>query len=70
MDWNKHETIYHLSPMQVKQKIDEVNRERKVIPVLKKDLEPNALYTIEFWFHFRANLYIAIIYKDLDITYQ
>ena len=66
MDWNRHETYKHLSVQQLQLKLDEINRERKTVPVVKNDdLDINSLYTIEVWFHFRANMQVAIIYKDI-----
>lgn len=64
MDWNRHQTFKHLSAYQVKTKIDELNKERKTIPVLKEDLDLNVYYIIEVWYHFRANIQMAIIYKE------
>ena len=66
MDWNRHETYRHLSVQQLQLKLDEINRERKTVPVFKNDdLDINSLYTIEVWFHFRSNMQVAIIYKDI-----
>ena len=66
MDWNRHETYKHLSVQQLQLKLDEINRERKTVPVFKNDnLDINSLYTIEVWFHFRSNMQMAIIYKDI-----
>ena len=67
MDWNRHETYKHLSVQQLQLKLDEINRERKTVPVFKNDdLDINSLYTIEVWFHFRAKMQVAIIYKDIS----
>ena len=66
MDWNRHETYKHLSVQQLQLKLDEINRERKTVPAFKNDdLDINSLYTIEVWFNFRANMQVAIIYKDI-----
>ena len=44
MDWNRHETYKHLSVQQLQLKLDEINRERKTVPVFKNDdLDINSL---------------------------
>ena len=66
MDWNRHETYKHLSVQQLQLKLDEINRERKTVPVFKNDdLDINSLYTIEVWFHFRSTMQMVIISKDI-----
>lgn len=63
--WNKKEKFEHLQPEQVQYKMDELVRDKKVIPVSKiQQFVMDQLYTIEVWVHFKSNTKIAVLYKD------
>ena len=66
MDWIFRNKFTGLNPQQVQLKVDELNKIRPTIPVCRhQELRITDTYTIETWFHFKANTLLAIIYRDI-----
>ncbi len=66
MDWLKKDEFKGLTFQQLQVKVDELNREKRTLPVSNCEIDPASVYDTEVWVHFRSGVQVIIIYRNIE----